>query len=122
VPSRPGPVIELQEPSDEVRDTFAQEGVTHEQAYVINSTDGPLLIYVTEAADHRQASEAFRNSTLPIDIAHKAVMTEVLAGPPTSPRTTTSVDNPTTTKLLAQVEPNPVTTMGPNHLTRLRDE
>jgi len=74
-------LAELQDRSDEVRETFAQEGVTHEQAYVINTTDGPLLVYIVESPDHRRASEAFRNSTLPIDIEHKAIMAEVLSGP-----------------------------------------
>ncbi|HZD16241.1 MAG TPA: DUF6176 family protein [Pseudonocardiaceae bacterium] len=74
-------LAELQDRRDEVRETFAQEGVTHEQAYVINAADGPLLVYVMEAPDHRRASEAFRNSTLPIDTEHKAVMAEVLSGP-----------------------------------------
>jgi len=74
-------LAELQDRSDEVRETFVQEGVTHEQAYVINTTDGSLLVYIMESPDHRRASEAFRNSTLPIDIEHKAVMAEVLSGP-----------------------------------------
>jgi hypothetical protein len=74
-------LAELQDRSDEVRETFAQEGVTHEQAYVITTTDGPVLVYVMEAADHRHASEVARSSTLPIDLEHKAVMAEALAGP-----------------------------------------
>jgi hypothetical protein len=74
-------LTELRERSDEVRETFVREGVTHEQAHLINTSDGPLLVYVMEAPDHRRASEAFRNSTLPIDIEHKAVMAEVLRGP-----------------------------------------
>ena len=74
-------LAELQHRSDEVRETFAQEGVTREQAYVINSADGPLLIYVIEAADFERAEEAYHNSTLPIDAEHKAVMAEVISGP-----------------------------------------
>jgi hypothetical protein len=72
-------MAELKQRHDEVRQTFAQEGVRHEQAYLLRTTDGPILIYAMEAADHDRASAAFRNSTLPIDEQHKRVMQQVLA-------------------------------------------
>ena len=36
------------------------------------------LLYVVEAEDLEQASEAYQNSTLPIDMEHRQVMKQVL--------------------------------------------
>jgi Family of unknown function (DUF6176) len=74
-------LAELTRRADEVRETFANEGVNHERAYLLTTTDGPILIYAMEAADHQKASEAYQHSTLPIDLEHRQVMREVLAGP-----------------------------------------
>ncbi|GAA1314276.1 hypothetical protein GCM10009610_35390 [Pseudonocardia xinjiangensis] len=71
---------EAEQRADEVRATFEQEGVTHEQAKLISTADGPLLVYAVECADYEAAGEVFRNSTLPIDAEHKRVMAEVLDG------------------------------------------
>jgi hypothetical protein len=72
-------MAELSRRSAEVRETFAQEGVRHEQAYLLKTADGPVLIYAMEAADHARASSVFRNSTLSIDREHKRIMAQVLA-------------------------------------------
>jgi hypothetical protein len=72
---------ELMNRADEVRETFGNEGVTHERAYLVPCSDGPILVYVMEAADHAKAREAYRQSTLPIDQEHRTVMNEVVAGP-----------------------------------------
>jgi len=76
-----GWLAELMDRADEVRETFANEGVTHERGYLLDTADGPVLIYVMEAADHQKAREAYQHSAFPIDREHKAVMREVLAGP-----------------------------------------
>src|SRR6059036_2648651 len=72
---------ELQQRSEEVRETFRQETVRQEVAYLMEGRDGPVLIYAMEAEDFAQASEAFKSSTLPIDAEHKKVMAEVLGDP-----------------------------------------
>jgi hypothetical protein len=72
-------MAELNRRSTEVRETFAQEGVRHEQAYLLKTADGLVLIYAMEAADHARASSVFQNSTLPIDREHKRIMAQVLA-------------------------------------------
>jgi hypothetical protein len=41
--------------ADEVRETFRQEGVRHEQAYLINTSDGTLLVYSSELGDFDRA-------------------------------------------------------------------
>ena len=71
-------MAELTRRSAEVRETFAQEGMRHEQAFLLDTADGCVLIYAMEAADHERAASAFRNSTLPIDVEHKRIMAQVL--------------------------------------------
>src|SRR5437762_13107829 len=68
---------ELNRRSAEVRETFAQEGVRHEQAYLLKTAEGAALIYAMEAADHKRAALAFQSSTLPIDRAHQRIMAHV---------------------------------------------
>jgi len=62
----------------EVRATFQQEGVRHEQAFLLSTADGPVLIYAVEALDHERAAAAYAQSTLPIDLEHKRIMRQVL--------------------------------------------
>ena len=69
---------ELMERQDEVRETFVRETVRHEQAFIIEGREGPLLIYAMEAEDHEKGQRAVRASTLAIDLEHKEVMEEVL--------------------------------------------
>ncbi len=74
-------LAELQLRADEVRETFRQGGVTHEQAYLLRATGEPTLVYATEAKNHHRAREALRSSRLPIDLEHNAVLGYTLAGP-----------------------------------------
>jgi uncharacterized protein DUF6176 len=69
---------ELNRRQEEVRETFEQESVRHEQAYIVDTADGHLLVYAMEVEDEEQARAAFRASTLPIDAEHARVMGEVL--------------------------------------------
>jgi hypothetical protein len=69
---------ELMSRRNEVLETFAAEGVRHEQAFVIASDRGPLLVYVIEAENHDAAVAAYRKSTLAIDGEHRAVLNECL--------------------------------------------
>jgi hypothetical protein len=71
---------ELTRRAEETRATFAQEGVRHERAYLLADRDGPILVYATEAADPDRARQAYATSTLPIDMEHKQVMRQVIAG------------------------------------------
>lgn len=72
-------LAELNTRLGEVRETFRNEGVRHEQAYLIEGADGLLLVYASEAEDHDHVMAAFAASTLPIDREHAAVMADVLA-------------------------------------------
>ena len=72
---------ELMNRKDEVRETFKQETVRHEQGYLIPVRGGTALIYIVEAENLEQASKAYKHSTLPIDAEHRSVMQAVLGDP-----------------------------------------
>jgi Family of unknown function (DUF6176) len=72
---------ELNDRKDEVRQTFEQETVRHERGYILETNDGPILVYVVEAEDHDKGLEAYKASTLPIDQQHKEVMADCLGDP-----------------------------------------
>jgi uncharacterized protein (TIGR03085 family) len=54
--------------------TLVDEGCTHEQAYLIEGTEGPVVVYVMEVDDIEASQEAARSSEHPIDADHKRVM------------------------------------------------
>jgi len=74
-------LAELQQRSDEVRETFRNEGVRHEQAYVLETADGPVLVYAIEIDDPEAAQRAYASSTLPLDLQHREVMETTISGP-----------------------------------------
>jgi hypothetical protein len=74
-------LAELQQRSDEVRETFRNEGVRHEQAYLLETADGPVLIYAIEIDDPEAAQRAYATSTLPLDLQHREVMATTISGP-----------------------------------------
>jgi hypothetical protein len=84
---RPGELARLQawlaeagQRADEVRETYYQEGIHHEQAYFLESKDGHVLVYAVECADYEAAREAFLKSALPIDVEHKRIMPQLTDG------------------------------------------
>ena len=70
---------QLDDRADEVRETFAQEGVRAEQAHLLHTSDGVLLIYAVECEDIDEAWRIFEASTLPIDGEHRERMAAVTA-------------------------------------------
>lgn len=71
-------LAEVNSRADEVRETFREETVRAEQAYIVAGAAGPLLVYVVEAEDFKQGSKAFAASTHKIDHEHREVMRECL--------------------------------------------
>ena len=70
---------ELMRRRAEVLETFEQEGVTRELAFVVTlSETEKVLLYVMDVDDPQRAREAFEQSTLPIDAEHRRVMAEAL--------------------------------------------
>jgi hypothetical protein len=74
-------LAEVQTRSEEARVTLVREGVRHERALLVQTSDGPLLVYVVECEDYDAAREAFARSEHPIDLEHKQVMSEVRGEP-----------------------------------------
>ncbi len=64
---------------NEALETYVQEGVRHEMGYLIEGREGPMLVWVMEVHDRDEATHAFLNSKLPIDLQHKQVMRQVVA-------------------------------------------
>jgi len=71
-------LAELSRRADEVRATFVDETVRHEQAYILETKGGEVLVYAMEFEDLERSRAAFGSSTHPIDVEHKAVMEECL--------------------------------------------
>jgi Family of unknown function (DUF6176) len=61
--------------------TLVDEGITHEQAYLIEGAEGPVVVYVMEVDDIEATQEATRSSEHPIVADHKRVM-ELAVGDP----------------------------------------
>ena len=72
---------EINSRREEVLETFAQEGVRHEQAYLLDTGSGHVLVYAMELEDEEKARAAFASSTLPIDAQHRDVMQAALGEP-----------------------------------------
>lgn len=65
----------------EVRETFVQETVVRELAYLIEGRDGPIVAYVIEAHDLATMQRTVRENPFPIDLEHREVMSAVVDGP-----------------------------------------
>ena len=72
-------MAELAERRQEVLETFANETVRHEVGYLMETSDGLVLVYAIEAEDLDRASQAVVERPFPIDLQHRKVMSEVLA-------------------------------------------
>ncbi|MBK5217556.1 MAG: hypothetical protein JJE02_08225, partial [Propionibacteriales bacterium] len=53
--------------------TLADEGCTHEISVLIQTSDGPLLVYAMEVEDEERSRQAALDSTHTIDAEHKRV-------------------------------------------------
>jgi hypothetical protein len=78
LPDQVGPLREwmagLMERREEVLETFIAETVRSEQAWLIESDEGPVLVFCVEAESLEDAAAAYRTSELTIDIEHQAAM------------------------------------------------
>ena len=63
---------------EEVLETFVAETVNSEQAWLIETKDGHVLVYCVEADDLETAASAYRTSELTIDLEHRAAMKELV--------------------------------------------
>jgi hypothetical protein len=72
--------LEVQRREDEALASYAQEGTRHVQAHLIDGPDGPVLAFLAEVSDPLEARSANVDSRLPIDLEHRDVMHDVVAG------------------------------------------
>jgi hypothetical protein len=72
---------ELHRRRDEVLQTFAQETVRQEAAWLMETVEGTILVYAIEADDLDQAERVAKEHPLRIDLEHRAVMDEVIEVP-----------------------------------------
>jgi hypothetical protein len=73
-------LAEVESRADEVRETFVREGVRHEVGYLLETSDGPFLVYANELEDYEAALAEFLASQAPIDLRHKEIMPQVTNG------------------------------------------
>jgi len=71
---------ELTRRTDEVEETYRQEGVSHEASYLIEGKRGWILVFAAELEHREKARAAYQASTLPIDVDHRRVMQATLNG------------------------------------------
>ena len=62
-------------------ETLRAEGVTHETALILDTTEGPVIVYAMETDDIEHARAVGAVSTHPIDQRHHEVMRAADAGP-----------------------------------------
>jgi hypothetical protein len=67
---------------EELRESYRQQGTRYELFYLIEGSDGPVLVTMTEFEDLEQARASFLASQLPIDREFKALMQEISRGHP----------------------------------------
>jgi len=72
-------LAELNARAGEVRESLARAGIRAEQAFVVSTDSGPLLVYVSDAEDQRHAARVFAESPLAIDVEHRRVLEECIA-------------------------------------------
>ncbi len=65
----------------EAIETLRAEGVTHETALILDTSDGPVIVYAMETDDIDQARAVGAASTRPIDQRHHEVMRAADDGP-----------------------------------------
>ena len=72
---------ELMQRREEVLESFVAETVQSEQAWLIETSDGPVLVFCVEADDLEEAAAAYRTSELTIDLEHQAAMRSFVGDP-----------------------------------------
>lgn len=64
----------------EARQSYAQEGTTHVQAHLLLAGPAPVLVFIAEVGNEREARAANVASELVIDREHRDIMHEVVDG------------------------------------------
>jgi hypothetical protein len=67
---------------DEAVRTLEDEGCRHETALILQTSDGPVLVYAMEVEDPERSKAAARSSTHAVDAEHRAVLAATLGDRP----------------------------------------
>lgn len=65
----------------EALSTLVDEGCRHEQAYLIEGADGPVMVYVMEVEDIERSRSVGRDSRHAIDTDHRRVLSQTMGDP-----------------------------------------
>ncbi len=65
----------------EALESLAAEGITHETAVLVDSGDGPVIVYAMETDDLARSRSVSEQSPRPIDAEHRAIMRAADDGP-----------------------------------------
>ena len=66
---------------EEALATLMDEGCRHEQAYLMDGAEGPVIVYVMEVGEVERSERAAEASSHPIDTDHRRVMALALGDP-----------------------------------------
>lgn len=65
----------------EALESLAAEGVDHETAMIIDTSDGPIIVYAMQTDDLARSRTVADESPRPVDAEHRAVMRDADDGP-----------------------------------------
>ena len=65
----------------EALESLAAEGVDHETAMIIDTGDGPIIVYAMQTDDLERSRAVTDESPRPVDAEHRAVMRAADDGP-----------------------------------------
>lgn len=68
----------------EALESLAAECVTHETAMLIDTSDGPVIVYAMETDDLAHSQSVTDHSPRPIDAEHRAIMRAADDGAPSA--------------------------------------
>ncbi|WP_231185762.1 DUF6176 family protein [Haladaptatus sp. DYF46] len=71
-------MAEIRRREDEAIETYENEGMYSESAFIERTDNGDFLVYYMESEDAHKAYDAYTDSTHEIDRKHKKVMAETL--------------------------------------------
>jgi hypothetical protein len=63
--------------SEELRESYRQQGTRHELFFLVRTRRLPVLVLISEVADVEHATRSFLRSELPIDVEFKALFQEI---------------------------------------------
>ncbi|MFX3826782.1 DUF6176 family protein, partial [Streptococcus suis] len=66
---------------DEALESLAAEGVEHQTAMIIDTSDGPIIVYAMQTDDLARSRAVADNSPRPVDVQHRAIMRGADDGP-----------------------------------------